>query len=733
LADSVPDRQSNLRAGLQLFALSFCALFLELMLIRWVPAVVRMVSYYANLMLISSFLGLGVGALLARRWRSLFAWFPVLLLANILILLACGDRLLAASRSEARFFTDRHVNPLVIYSILAAVFIANTVLFAPLGQRVGELFHRLPPLRAYAWDLGGSLAGTLAFGAFSLLYFSPFIGMTAVAVIYLILAHGRARMIGAVLLPLALVGVLLGTSRTAIWSPYHYVTVARMAPDWPTVVPSDVPADLRTMHDPPVYWMRVGRDFYQQHGTIEMSRYGQGAVRDWMQKLHDQYLLPYQLVGRKERVVVMGAGGGMDVQGALMAGAAHVDAVEIDPVLVRLSHTYNSSGVYDDPRVRIHVNDARAHLRKMPGGYDAIVFGYLDSQSLFSSMTNLRMDGYIYTVESMRLAYDKLAPGGVMALSFAVPVDWLPLKLIQMVRTATGHEPLVYVRQGTVVICVLKPQPENATAKTGPAPAPPAQFGDFHVMSDVAGRSMDLPTDDWPYLYLSRRTIPRDYLIVIAILVVFSVVTVGLVRGTSFNALDGHFFFLGLGFLLLQTKSITDCSLYFGTTWLVSNIVIAGVLLMVLSANLVAMRLKRPSRWFYVPLLASLLVLYFTPRDAILAQSFGVRLAWSLLVVPLPIFFAGLIFSTTFRLSPDPSSSFGTNLVGATVGGFAEYLGMAVGSNALSLIVMGAYVASCICLTIIRGSAGRPSAADRSKKIKPGTIESSAASSPTAT
>ena len=80
-----------------------------------------------------------------------------------------------------------------------------------------------------------------------------------------------------------------------------------------------------------------------------------------------------------------------------------------------------------------------------------------------------------------------------------------------------------------------------------------------------------------------------------------------------------------------------------------------------------------------MPLVAALLVLYFTPRDAILAQAFGLRLAWSLLVVPLPIFFAGLIFSTTFRLSPDPSASLGTNLIGATVGGFAEYLGMALG------------------------------------------------------
>ena len=46
----------------EMFALSFTALFLEMMVIRWVPSVVHLVAYYANLMLLSSFLGLGAGA-----------------------------------------------------------------------------------------------------------------------------------------------------------------------------------------------------------------------------------------------------------------------------------------------------------------------------------------------------------------------------------------------------------------------------------------------------------------------------------------------------------------------------------------------------------------------------------------------------------------------------------------------------------------------------------------------
>ena len=167
-----------------------------------------------------------------------------------------------------------------------------------------------------------------------------------------------------------------------------------------------------------------------------------------------------------------------------------------------------------------------------------------------------------------------------------------------------------------------------------------------------------------------------------------------MLRGRGFGMNDGHFLFLGLGFLLLETKSISDCSLYFGTTWFVTLVVVAGVLLMVLAANLMAMRMTRFRTWLYAPLIAALLLLYFVKRDSILALSFNERLLWSLLVVPLPIFFAGLIFSTTFRQAANPSSYFGANLIGAMIGGFCEYLSMVIGNQNLMFLVIAAYLVS---------------------------------------
>jgi hypothetical protein len=332
------------------------------------------------------------------------------------------------------------------------------------------------------------------------------------------------------------------------------------------------------------------------------------------------------------------------------------------------------------------VDDARSFVsRAQPGSYDLVVFGYLDSQALFSSMSNVRLDGYIYTVESIRRSFALLNDRGLLSLSFATPNAWLAAKLYRMVEEATGRIPTLYRSQlGGIVLCVSK-APDHAL---------PANFAHFRQATLSNPAAIDPPTDDWPFLYLQRKTIPPDYLFGIGGLLLFSIVATGALGGASLMRGNLHFFFLGLGFLLLETKSISDCTLYFGATWLVTLIVVGGVLLMVLAANLLASRVKAFSFALYLPLLAALVLLFVVPRETVLAQSFGLRLLWSLLVVPLPIFFAGLIFSTKFRETASPSAAFGANLIGAMCGGFCEYLGMAVGHHWLAVIVLAAYLAS---------------------------------------
>ena len=670
--------------GLELFCLSFVALFLELMVIRWAPAVVRLIAYYANLILISSFLGLGVGAIVGKRRKLLFGWLPALLLINVVWLLIAHFITLPTTTAESRFYTP---NPqLVRYVSLVGIFVSNAGMFVPLGQRIGSIFEELPSLLAYAWDLGGSLAGTLCFGIFSLKYFSPTVGMglVAAAIIFLLPRRQWLRSIPVMILVLA--GVYFSVSPAATWSPYYYIVVVLEGDKRGSTPIREPHPELRTMQDPPIYNVRVNHYFLQSDGTFDPSRYSperRAAIMD----ARSQYDLPYALASSHRKVLMLGAGGGTDTQIAVLNGAEEVDAVEIDPVLVKLSNRFNASDIYENPKVHVHVEDARAFLRRSSGGYDMVVFGFLDSQTLFSSMANIRLDGYIYTVQSMESAFRLLNDDGVLSLSFMAGHEWLAHKLVRMVELATNQVPVVYESQGQVVICVFR----------GKHAEPPQEFGRFKrtILPAQAGLSdVVAPTDDWPFLYLSRKTIPADYLIVIGILLAITIPTVFLLRGRGFGMDDTHFLVLGLGFLLLETKSIADCSLYFGTTWFVTLVVVMGVLLMVLAANLVAMRLRRFRVWMYAPLIATLLLLYFVKRDAILALSFNERLLWCLLAVPLPIFFAGLIFSTTFRQAANPSAFFGANLIGAMIGGFSEYLSMVIGNQNLMFLVIGAYVVS---------------------------------------
>lgn len=696
-----PESSRGPSPALRLFTLSFIALFLELMVIRWVPSEVRLVAYYANLMLVSSFLGLGIGAILSARGWNLFRLFPLFLTVDIGFLVALGGVSLPGSAGELRLSLVDH--RALAYISLVLVFSLNALVFVPLGEKIGVQFQRLPPLRAYVWDLLGSLGGTLAFGLFSLLHFSPVAGL-AILIALVVLSDASARRGRAlVLYSLALAAVVWSGQRdTMWWSPYYFITVRENrvklnATEQPGVATASFeesrvaapPADLGTMQDPPLYSVRVNQDFYQMHGTIDPRRYPPGSTQQQLVAvLRTQYDLPYHVTGKPARVLVLGAGGGMDVETALLHGAQRVDAVEIDPVIPRLSARFNAAQPYAKANVVLHIGDARAFLQKNRDLFDLVVFGHLDSQALFSYGNSLRLDGYTYTVEGFRAAFARVAPGGTMSVSFSVNQEWLAQKFAQMLALATGAEPFIYAGTGTFTFIASK----------NPHLAPAAHVGTWQLRR-AALQPVDLATDDWPYLYLQKRGIPSDYAMVIGGLLTLSVGALWAFRGRGFARSDGHFLFLGWGFMLLQTKSIGDCSLYFGTTWLVTTIVIAGVLLMVLLANWVTQRfLLNFHPWLYVPLFLSLATVLAIPREAILAQELGWRVAWTLTVVPLPIFFAGLIFSSTFREASQPALAFGANLIGAMLGGFCEYLGMWVGSQALGAIVATAYALSLLCL-----------------------------------
>ena len=686
--------------GIGLFLASFLSLFLELLMIRWVPSHVRVIAYYSNLMLISSFLGLGSGILLARRELRLDRWFGFSFLLLILFVSMMKGTPFEQGPDELRFLFKASTRSTVFP--VAFIFIFNAALFVPLGDLMGGYFKQIPPLRAYSWDLAGAVSGCLLFGLFSYVWFSPIFGCMIVMLVYLVYCRSRLHLLTAVgTFTVGLAMMALWTDRDGIWSPYNLLGVRELDRDGSQKLAPFPPSDLATVRDPPFYVVGVNLSGYMLVGTIDGRRYsapGQyridAAAPMSLADYTGLYTLPHRIRPGARDALVVGSGGGIDLEAALLAGLEHIDAVEIDPVIVHIGRTYNASRSYTDPRVSVHNTDARAFFRQAGRAYDMVVFGFLDSQSLFNQMSNIRLDGYVHTRESYHEAFGLLRQGGLLSVSFyAAGQLWLLDRLVSMVRSATGTAPVIYVSPMRQVVIF---------AGKGFDLQGPNQFG---VYRRIEWKPSGAPeaTDDWPYLYLRRRFIPSDYFINIGLLLAISVVFVLVSTQRKRTGVDLHFFFLGAGFLLLETKSMTTIALYFGATWLVSTIVILGVLLMVLLANLVASRIGCSSSTLYLPLIASIALLYFFPNQNVLAWPFALRLLYSLTAIPLPIFFAGLIFSSTFRDCKDPGFSFGSNLLGAMVGGFVEYLGMITGMKALLLVVLAFYLASLL----VRPSASR--------------------------
>jgi hypothetical protein len=147
--------------------------------------------------------------------------------------------------------------------------------------------------------------------------------------------------------------------------------------------------------------------------------------------------------------------------------------------------------------------------------------------------------------------------------------------------------------------------------------------------------------------------------------------------------------------MLLETKSVTSMSLLFGSTWLVNAFVFGAIFLMILLANLLVMKnLIKRIDVYYGLLALSLLVNFFVPVSSFLSQSYWVRTLFPAILVASPLFFAGVIFAWHFKRARQISWIFGSNLLGAVLGGFLEYSSMAVGLKVLYLVAGLFYLVS---------------------------------------
>lgn len=693
------------------------SLLVELTILRYLPGQVRVLGYFTNFVLLAAFVGLGVGILGANRWSPRVAWLSTLALLVLVIAAHVGrDYQVGSSTGEFLFLEYRtRGTHIPLYPALFLSYVLIALAFLPFGVWVGRTLSesKLSPLRAYAANIVGSLLGIVVFSLLSIGHaLSPAapIGLSVAIAVTLILWEPGPRVLrGLVVAAVGAFAVVVAfqDSRDARWSPYQKITKGPLivhperglVAEWqlPTL-DEQVRRGLIELPEEYGFTVRVNDDSYQTPIDLRdpvLSRFPS------LREIRLQYDLPY-LARPPGRVLVLGAGTGNDVAAALRMGATHVDAVEIDPSILELG-ALHPERPYADPRVTTHLADARSFLMRDGDKFDTIVYGLLDSHVLLSSMSNIRLDSFVFTAESFALARGRLAPAGLLIVSHAVGRPWFIERMRATLALAfDGHPPTVL-------------------SETIRHP-----YGFVYAAGDVVadGREAEPGTiplrDDWPFVYLTTRAIPREYLMAMALMTAASLVLVWFGRGLRLRRAEGSppdhdgsrpvrmslFFFLGAGFLLLETRGLSVLALLIGSTSTVMSAVFAAVLIMALGSTVIASKMVHKGtlpptsrRLVYAFLFTALALEWFVDVGDLVALSPVTRAVLGAAIVSLPLLASGVIFSINLARAPSAAPAIAANLIGAVLGGILEYASMVVGFRALVAIAAGFYVLALLADT----------------------------------
>jgi SAM-dependent methyltransferase len=715
-------RPGGLRAPGELFVISFLVLFLELACIRWFASIVIFLTFFTNIVLMGCFLGVSVGCLAAGRRVSL-----IHLLVPVMIAAAgsaCAFLWLYSSSTQVMIDVGSQQSPQLIYfgtdarvkdpskwvvpiELLAGgFFVFIALFFVGLGQEMGRRFAVIQDrLAAYTADILGSLTGIAAFGVLSYLWVPAWVWFAIVLAVALAFIPRRRALhaLGAI----AAAGLIaladwprdaMGVETEVTWSPYYQVL------------------------------------YKPRYGSIDVNHIGHQGMLE-LRRSGPAYRLPHRLAREAGAapfadVLIIGAGSGNDVAAALAMGAGHVDAVEIDPVINGLGRLHHPDRPFSDPRVTIHLDDGRGFLRRTDKKYDLVCYALVDSLTLHSSYSSVRLESFLFTEQALRDVKARLKPGGVFAMYNFYRQGWVVGRLVRLAESVFGGRPLVFSMPHQDVIAPDDDQRDRITlllAGNGDTTIVDAIRAKFDAEgplwlrngegSHVRGGQVEpsgggplleiaparvqlagtgsLPTDDSPFLYLREPMIPALSLRGIAIVAALSLAMLLAFAPVRRARPDGRMFFLGAGFMLLETKGVVHMALLFGATWLVNSIVFFAILTMILLANLYV-TIARPARLapYYVLLLAALALNAAVPMGVFLGLPGVSKIVASCAVVYLPVFFAGVIFATAFRSSARPDVDFGSNIGGIILGGLSEYLSLIVGFHHLLWVAIGYYALS---------------------------------------
>lgn len=680
---------------------SLLALFLEMLMIRWISSEIRVFAYFKNLVLVACFLGFGLGCYLCRRRIQLLAMIVPLVVLTLILktplsplreIIAALPQMLGGG-TEIRIWgvpalPTSWLGTLLALAVMVPLFSVVAVVFIPIGQLVGSYFeHSSTGITAYTVNVLASLGGIAAYTLLCFLCQPPAVWML-VAGVFSVLVFWRkpkARWI----LAASFLGCTLLLSlpdhkhARTYWSPYQKL-------------------DLRPNYEGErltSYTLNTNDSWYQQivNLSTEFVRSHPDEFRarpaEWC-----AYNLPYKFYPGPPSVLVLGSGMGNDVAAALRNDAGRVVAVEIDPLILKLGGQLHFEHPYQSARTQSVLQDARSYIQNSHDQFDLIVFSLLDSHTTASHFSNIRIDNFVYTREALARARQLLKPDGLFIIKFQVDTPWIVGRLQTLMKSTFGEDPVQFQTETSRYDTGGRFFVAGSAQRIDRAMLDP-ELGRF--VRDHAGMTSEkarLTTDDWPYFYQREPGLP----IAVILVSVAALLTFGWFlrhSGPDKQPVDLHFLLLGAGFMLLEAQIVSRMALLFGTTWVVNSIVISVLLCLIVAANVLYERFPRlGAKWAYAGLFASLVVSFALPIEKLFFESLFLRIVVSTVALGLPVLFAGTVFISSFAKANFHGSALGSNLFGALAGGLLESLSLWFGLRFLVILAMLIYAGSAFVL-----------------------------------
>ncbi|HSB11188.1 MAG TPA: hypothetical protein VLM38_16995 [Blastocatellia bacterium] len=145
-------------------------------------------------------------------------------------------------------------------------------------------------------------------------------------------------------------------------------------------------------------------------------------------------------VKRDAKVLIIGPGGGNDVAVARVFGQKLITAVEINPIIARdvmSSEPFKSysGSIYQQPDVRLVVDEGRSFIRNSRDHYDIIQASMVDTWAATAAGAFSLSENNLYTVEAFKDYVTHLSDDGVLTMTrwYFEPPDQL-LRLISLTR-----------------------------------------------------------------------------------------------------------------------------------------------------------------------------------------------------------------------------------------------------------------------------------------------------------